>query len=301
MYRYLSVTIVAFCLLSGCTFAASKKELPDASFFATSLENTKDRLVRLSVASCRQKSCQVMVQYCRGKNLRNELPLPWPASSQDVLKVDSNRWYGAGDPLSRITYPTWAIGDSEHDAMVVSVQTVQLSQRVFGLLVHQTAGFEHIRRHHELFLTTRGVLKSVWKQTEAQGPTWSNVVIPPGAGELIYIEGFQTGDGSHADNVRVQYFVWQEENGRLVKSTQRKAPLFLIWVYPLHNVKAARNFILANTGCFGSDYMVLKKQNDASDEFIIGAITSDKDLANKHLEQLSQCIQGKQIEISQYK
>jgi hypothetical protein len=300
-FEFITAVLAALHFLSACTFASKAKEVPDTSFYSTSIEEKRDQTVQLTFAPCNKEGCKVMVQYFKDKKLQSEIPLHWPASSQTAYKINTNRWHGAGDPLSKPVCPSWALGDSEHDALVVSVQPVKLSPKVFGLLVHQMAGFEHVRRHHELFLVKDGTLNSVWEQTEAQGPSWSNVVAPSGTGELVYIEGFKPGDLNSADSVTVQYIVWQENKGLIKKSSQGKSPVYLVSIFPFNTVEAAHKFALDKSSCIGSDYMVVNKQNNRLSKFIIGFITTNKTSADKQLQDLSQCIQGKQLDILNFK
>lgn len=285
----------------GCAFATNTEVLPNTRFYRTSIDDKDDQSIQLAFAPCNEKGCKIIVQFIKGKKLQNELPLHWSASSQSAYEFNADRWYGAGDPLGKTAYPSWALGASEQNSMVVSVQTVKLLPKTSGLMVHQTAGFEHVRRHHEMFLIKDERLKSVWKQTENQGPGWSNVIAPSGAGEFIYIEGFQPGYEDSADNLTVSYFEWNGKEGRIKKKKYGKTPLFLVAVSPFENIKAAREFIYGNSECLASDYMVLENRNNVSSKFIIGAITADRGLADRQLQKLTRCVQGKRFEILDFK
>jgi len=300
----LIITFLLIIFVFACTSVSKSDSDGYLTLADYPIGNDNKLVVKLSVAPCQNKKCNIVVQLSKNGALSSELPLEWSASTQVNSESAVGRWYGAGDPLDESTsWRAWTIGESEYDYLVVVAQLVTLADNLSGLLVHQTTGFEHTLRHHDLFVVTNGKLIKAWSKTESPGPSWSTVLSPAGKSgpqELIFFEALKTGDMESTDSLDISFLSWDAKTKRIIQRSKGATPLFYISVYPFEGIKAARSFAEKHTACLGYDYILLKGDivsKALKAKYTLSAVTHLKPSAEQARNKLTKCFSDKMVEI----
>lgn len=307
------LSLIAFTLglfVCACALASKPVDNQGITVLANFSIPHNTQTLRLGISPCQNNVCKISLQLVKKGSIVNQLPLQWHTGSFAYTKADVGRWYGAGDPIDDETqYQSWTVGQSEHDFVVVTTQPVTLAADVQGILVHQTVGFEHTRRHHSLFIVQKDQLVRAWQQTEGPGPVWSTVLVADDKSpELIYFEFFFYGDSSATDSLTIQYLTWNGKTQKLQTCSTGQTTLYYVTLTPFNDIAAARVFQQQLT-CLGNDYLLLSNTDIRTEEkipskFSFTAVTHSEKLAQQFHNTLKTCLpadSGKTVKVYRYK
>lgn len=125
----------------------------------------------------------------------------------------------AGDPL-RPLHDTggWLLGDAGDASLVV--QRVRLSTDDVGLVVSSEAGFEHKKRRHYLLAIRDGQLRVLWSRIEAQGPSWTTVIVHARAAvdELLVVSEMYASEQEGPDHIDTARLVYDASTSNVLET-----------------------------------------------------------------------------------
>ena len=107
----------------------------------------------------------------------------------------------------------------EEDYVGTAVRAVALSAGMHGLLIDQRSGFEHLKRHHELFVHYDRHLQRAWSAAERGGPAWTSTAIAStrdGRQAVVLFEGFRAPLPDDADTLKISWLQWDDTRQALV-------------------------------------------------------------------------------------
>ena len=294
----------ACLLLVSCSNAGEEKFSTDPpignkNVIISSLISNSNHNYRLTFAECSNNECAVNLQNLIDDKVVSQISLPWPASNTTFYEYDVDRWYGMGDPLSQEYVKAWFLGDSENDSLAVGIQIIELDDDTKGLLVSQTAGFEHVKQNHQLIAEKNNKLDIIWEYTEPQGPYWSNVVVAKEEkGSFTLIEGFSNANSNVEDSLEVRRFSWDSSASKLVN--QENADTKVVVTGPFENAGAARSEIFNKPECYGANFNVLNGNVFGLSQFWIAAATTHTDYATYMKDSITDCNKTYTTKIADY-
>lgn len=249
----------------------------------------------LSVAPCVKKDCPVQVRLVEGKRVYSTLNLDWNAGPGGVSKSEVDKGFGVGDPLGELAeIPRWDIGSAE-EAVSVAARPVDLAPGLRGLLVHQRAGFEHLKRRHYLFVARGGRLVRAWTGSEGEGPTWSNVDVMASRGggqEIRFFKGFSYPSDEDADSLEITSYRWNSEKNSLDALSPAATPprVFAVVAGAYGSVAEARRAASDNMECL-EGFIVLRAEglSQYAGKIILAAVTSNEQDADRTLKKITGC------------
>jgi hypothetical protein len=213
-------TAIIFTLLLA-TLAAFHNRAETRSVSGASVNGTDGLRFVLTMGTCSKRyggavglptGCPMVIQLLSGRKVLDSVPLTFVASDAQLKKIDDANGLGTDAHLD-----AWTAGAQE-GAVTTAVQAVKLTPNRVGLLVHQVGGFEHTKRHHDLFVVNAGKLRKAWSQQDGQGPAFSSADVVAVDGEqreeILYIAEFFSG-APELDKPRAQHLVWNESAGKL--------------------------------------------------------------------------------------
>ncbi len=283
-----------------CTFTLAAKPGAQSNVMLATypLAQSPGLSLRLTIAPCKKKSCNVFVQLVQGEKVISQLPLKWDANTQDheQQQVGNDFGYGVGDPLDESTqWQSWILGQSEENSVSVIVQPITLADGIEGLAVNQTGGFEHIKRNHAVYIVTNSKLLLAWEYTEGAGPHWSKMISPVnvnGSRELIILSGFRSADNETADVLDIGYLSWNPKTGKVQKKSSGHTPLYYVVVYPFNDIPTAQTFKQSHSDCLGN-FSLLDKESNIKKFFskiTFVAVTHIKKLAEQVRDKVVTCL-----------
>ncbi len=265
---YLFVLLAAWCVAEDC---ASRQLEPGLVPAVTQVSAGPGGVTYgLAPGSCTEGRCAPVIQLLSSGKLVDFIPLDFAASEAALTREEGNSGLAELTPVE-----AWTAG-SEEGAVTTALQSVRLTPAGNGLLVHQTAGFEHIKRRHDLFVADGKKLKRVWSAAEGAGPAWSAAeVVPSGNGrtdEIIYLRGFRPG-GTEADTLTARRLVWDDTKQEL--AVQPLAILPAVTTGEYSSVKTARR--AAASSCL-NEYWVLpaNRFGGAASKFVLARVAARK-------------------------
>jgi hypothetical protein len=236
---------------------------------------------RLTVDTCRDGSCPLLITLVRKGAIAGAARLKWPSPSKDVRAVPIDNSWGAGDSIgAQPGLEGWTANiDNLGDGTVV--RPIALAADRAGVLITQRMGTEPIKRWHALFSTEAGSLKQLWAREEGAGPTWSSSAIVPfaqGAEQVLYFEGYAVGgesDDGRPDTLESTAIRWQDGKLEEMPASASEGVLML-WFGPYATVAAA-NEARSGTSCLFR-YWILDGRRYAGlpDGYILGAMGTDR-------------------------
>ena len=178
-------------------------------------------IYEVSRGPCRNEVCPFQVRLLEGQKVLGSRRLYWGGSPGKPEREKIDRLMGAGDPLQREWDITaWSTGVEEQNVAAVA-RAIELAPNLKGLLVHQRAGFDHLKRRHFFFVVLEKKLRLVWTASEGTGLTWSAVDAvgrDDGAGqEIIHFHSYSHLAGDDWDVVGVARYMWDAKRNRLEK------------------------------------------------------------------------------------
>jgi hypothetical protein len=265
---YLFVLLAALCVAEDC--APQQLEPEQAPAVMQVRANAGGVTYGLAPGPCVESRCAPVIQLLSSGKLLDSIALDFAASEAALTREQGNSGLAELTPVE-----AWTAG-SEEGAVTTALQSVRLTPARNGLLVHQAAGFEHIKRRHDLLVADGGKLKRVWSAAEGAGPAWSAAeVVPSGNGqtdEIIYLKGFRPG-GSEADTLTARRLVWDDTKQEL--AVQPLAILPAVSAGEFSNVKTARQ--AAANSCL-NEYWVLpaNRFGGAASKFVLALVAARK-------------------------
>jgi hypothetical protein len=188
----------------------------------------------LASGDCVDAHCSAVIQLLSGTKLLDSVPLDFAASDATLIRHDGETG------LFEESGAAWKAG-KEESAVITAIQPIKLTSNRTGLLVHQVAGFEHIKRRHDLYIITDTKLKRVWSAADGVGPAWSAAEVMPAdigqADSIIYLEGFRPG-GAEADTLIGRRLAWDEAKQELTERPLALLPAIRVGEFP--NAEVAR-------------------------------------------------------------
>ena len=261
---YLLVLLAALCLAQDC---ASQQQAPAP---VTQIAVSTDIAYGLAPGPCVEDRCAPVIQLLSGGKLLDSMVLDFAASDAALNRAEGDTGLAERPPIE-----AWTSG-SEEGAVTTALQPVRLTAARTGLLVHQVAGFEHLKRRHDLLIVDDGKLKRVWSAAEGVGPAWSAAeVVPSGKrpiDEIIYLQGFRPG-GAEADALTARRLVWDDTQQKLV--VRALATLPAVAAGQFSSAKAARQ--AAADSCL-AEYWVLpaSRFGGTSSKFVLALVAARK-------------------------
>lgn len=189
----------------------------------------------LSVAPCVRSACSLQVRLIEGKRVYGTESLDWTAIPAQPVKTEVDATMGVGDPLQKIWEGSaWQVGEENQNVTVVA-RIIALTPQLNGVLVYQSAGFEHVKRSHYLFVAIGRKLTRAWTGSEGDGPTWSTAQVsdplPDGSQGFIYFKGFlypaENGAEDQPDSLEVASYRWNARK-RVIESVPIQESSFTI-------------------------------------------------------------------------
>ena len=284
-----SATSVTTSAPASAPLPAANASRPAASSALTTLPasaSASESAPKLSFAlvagACVQASCAAALELVRGGQRLDSTPLEFAASSAKLEAQPAQTLFGGKTAL-----PIWTAGEGE-GAVSTAVQTVRLSVDRVGLLVHQSAGFEHVKVRRDLFIAEGDTLKKVWSKADGQGPVRSYAdVVPRDASssaaidEIVMIEGM-TAAPNEGDRIVATRLSWDENAKSLKASPVESLSVVVAETFPTAE-RARSKFADA---CY-SNYWVIREDGigGAKSRFALAVVASDALAATRAMNQ----------------
>ncbi len=210
----LGCTMLWAAAVPVCAFAegASSRQVLE-SFPVNAMPGPNGQpIYELSLAPCQNASCPFEVRLLSG---RGEAKLGRAkdgkaASVLDSIALDWPANEAPAQPAPGAAPRVWSTGEEEGN-VTVSARTIPLepgkADDAQALLITQTAGFDHPKRRHVLYVASSGLLKTAWFRSEPQGPYVSRVVVAM-RGAPVHLSLFFSSSDDVADKVSAQRLEW---------------------------------------------------------------------------------------------
>jgi len=263
---FLSALVVVgmMCLAAARSAGQNRKTTsPSGTVLARFPASSTSQLTyELSLGKCLKAACPIQVRLLEGKLVYGVATLDWRATPAQPVRAQADASLGAGDPLhAESGLAAWEVGNETRNVSVAA-QTISLTPQLKGLLVHQRAGFEHLKRRHYLFVAIGRKLARVWTGEEGEGPTWSTVALTEpqgdGAQQLIFFSGFRYPSDDEPDSLEVTTFRWNQ-NKKVMEAepaAERKSPVTALVVGVYDTAAKAREAYRQRPECL-KDFWVL--------------------------------------------
>lgn len=244
--------------------AASAKDVPSRQVLESfSVNGQPGAAVRqgyeLSLSPCNDAPCPFEVRLWSGAEVADAAwvagragvaVLGWRASAAPAHPLAALQSRAGPFLASNAAPRVWVTGEAE-STITVSASAVPLDPgKPFGaraLLVTQTAGFEHPKRRHALYVASHGTLKMAWSRSEPQGPYVSHVTVSPGHAPAHFAVFFSP-DGDAADKVSVHRLAWSAKRQEF--SEEPFAPAVQAVVAGSYRTVRAARAARAASACF---------------------------------------------------
>lgn len=248
----------------------------------------------LSIAPCSDKACSFQVRLLEGTEVLATADLDGAKASGPATKERVDESSGAGDPLQPDErQAAWSTGDEKQNVTTV-VRAVRLTSELNGLLVDRRAGFDELKRRHELFVAVEKKLVRAWSHAEGPGPTWSTVEIVDstrdGFQRILYFSGFHYPSDDQPDWLDVSVYEWSPTKNEIKLAPRGLFSVFAVIVGSYPAVSKARE-VQASSACLGA-FWVLKSEVFPKLEpgkFVLAAVSHKRDAATRESEAVKSC------------
>ena len=226
----------------------------DGSWLLASLPAGAGATYDVVLAACGAAACPVRVRLREGGRTRDSALVEWESVVEPPRADETEAGViGIGDPLAtgqRVV--TWTTG-SEEDAVSTLARTMPLGTSPAGVLMHQSGGFEQVKRMHYLFVARDGRLAVAWRARDREGPTSSHVdtMTSDGAASptlLVWRLGSEDGVVTTWELERLR---WSAGALRATRVDDAAAPVLLAVARTFPDADAATRFLAANPRCSG--------------------------------------------------
>jgi hypothetical protein len=274
------------CMASGTGTAAGSPNVLErfAAHPATA------RTYQLGIGGCREASCPIEVRLAAGNKVIDTAVLEWPASDARAKHAPVDWTHGVGDPsASPSGLRAWTMGEEEQ-AVSVAARSVRIAPDRSALLVTQLAGFDHLKRRHDLFLVDGDRLQRIWSYAEPPGPHWSSTTVRPSRGkaeEVVLATGFLSPTDEAPDRLEIQKLDWQAATKQV---DQNPAEAFLVTAGSFASIEQARQMRASNHGCL-AHYWVLGAASSAAEQgpVIVATLSSTRQAAHHEMRRAKAC------------
>jgi hypothetical protein len=216
---------------------------------------SSDRLItyEVSIAPCVGDECPVEISLVEQNAIVDRTRAEWAASTREPVTEDVERGWGAGDPVAAPPdLVAWATGEEEQ-YVSTAVRPVRLASNLTGVLIDQRSGFEHVKRHHALFVATGRRIERVWNIGEGAGPEWTSVAVVPVSNAhdaMVLFRGLRYPGSDRADSLSATIHSWDQAEDRLVERAV-DAEIHAAIIGDFASIGAARKAKSADTDCLG--------------------------------------------------
>lgn len=260
---------------------------------------------QLAFGACAGGQCPVQVRLVGKGGVIDEVSLDWGVTSAKAVELPLDGTLGVGDPLQRPAgLAGWTAGEDD-GSVVTFARTVRLSRDVNGLLVHQSAGFEHVKRRHYLFAVQGARIVRLWTGTEGNGPWWSTVAVTDvdkaSNQGIVHFSGFSYPKGNDYDRLDVTSLRGRGQ-GKTVAS-QPAQGIYAVVFGPFADPAAARRIRNKNWSCV-SGFSVLPSGRFGSlapGAAALAAMTTKRRHAEAALKRTQACLPGLTGRVSEAK
>jgi hypothetical protein len=246
----------------------------------------------LSIAPCRQRECPFQVRLLQGETVLSSVNMDWVKASGDATKEPVDESSGAGDPLRPDTNQTaWSTGAEKENVSTVA-RGVRLTPHLTGLLIDRRAGFDVLKRHHDLFVAVNQKLVLAWSDADGAGPSWSTVALSTtdkdGSQDILSFSGFRSLSDTDPDRLQLHIYHWNSRQNKLLETPTPVVIAVIAGSYD--NISKARA-VQNGSRCLDPFWVL---PTDAfstlkADKFVLAAITSRKELAAREADALRSC------------
>lgn len=251
-------------------------------------------IYELSVAPCGQKSCPFRVRLLPGKNRLSSVDLDWVKANGPATKEAIDESSGVGDPLQPDKGLTaWSTGDEKENVSTVA-RSVRLTSNLNGLLIDRRAGFDHLKRHHDLFVAVNNKLLHAWSDEEGPGPSWSTVALSPartdGSQDILYFKGFRSPSDTDPDRLLFFRYRWVSAQNKVVELETKSEVLAAVIAGTYDSVSKARQ-VQAGASCFDPAWVLRSEAFSTltSGNFVLAAVTTRKSFADTKAAEINSC------------
>lgn len=254
----------------------------------------------VGIGRCTESSCKFEVRLVQNEVVRDTLTLDWPGSSGQLTRGRADQALGAGDPLTpERDLDMWTTGE-ENSAVSVAARSIDLTPSVRGLVVYQSAGFEHVRRRYYLFVVLDSKLVRAWTGTEGEAPETSTLdITKAGEREQLTFWRFPPADGGPNRWSRETYR-WSDEHRRLERAAD-PSPVFAVAMPGFETVAQARKVASKFPDCLAS-YIVLDRRafmSRVAGRFVLAGLSSRRDQAVRTVASVTECTGGRPTAVLQ--
>lgn len=260
----------------------------------------------ISLAPCAQSTCPFQVRLIEGTRVYGTLNLDWRGVPAAPVRAAIDASSGAGDPLQkRWEGKAWETGD-ENRNVSLTARSIALTPQLNGVLIHQRAGFEHLKRRHYLFVAVGRKLVRAWTGTEGQGPTFSTVELSEprrdGSQDFVYFTGFQYPGDEEADTLEFAIYRWNARKNQIEKApaSESASPVVALIAGTYDTVAEARKAIGQHPDCL-KDFLVLGADSlpqTPKGQFAIAALTTKAPLADRAIASCAPALKMKTLKLS---
>lgn len=230
---------VLLVILGGCATPDAPPAQRGAPAVAIVPTDAAGMAFGLAPGTCVNGQCAPVIQLLSGDEVIDSAPLGFAASAAELRHEEDDPGFDTGAGIE-----AWTAGTGE-GAVTTAIQPVRLTRTRVGLLVHQAAGFEHVKRRHYLFVTDGQRLDEAWSAAEGVGPAWSAAYVvadPNGqSDQIVYFDGFRPG-AADPDTLAALRMVWDSAAGGLVDGPTKDLPAVIAGDFP--SAEAARDAAL---------------------------------------------------------
>lgn len=251
-----------------------------------------DKRYELSISPCRQKECPFQVRLLQGKTVLTSVNMDWVKASGIVTKETVDESSGSGDPLRPDTDRTaWSTGAEKENVSTVA-RGVRLTPDLNGLLIDRRAGFDVLKRHHDLFVAVNMKLVLAWSDADGPGPSWSTVALSAaskdGSQDMLSFRGFRSLSDSDPDRLNCYIYHWNSSQKKLVETQAPEVYAVIAGTY--ESVPKAR--AVRNAASCLDPFWILRSDAFStltSGKFVLAAVTGRKELAEKKADAVRAC------------
>lgn len=250
------------------------------------------RSLEFAIGTCAAAECPLEIRLVGAGGAIDVERLEWSVSTDAAQQGPVGPTAGVGDPLAR-EVTAWTTGEDERMATAAG-RAVRLSRDRTGMLIDLSAGFEHPKRRHELWIGESDSLRRVWLGTELQGPAWSTVSVtlaPDGTSDtMVYFDGYAAAQDGDPDVLRPVRLVWREDRG-MIEAVPAGSGVHAILVGSYQSVEQARDARDQAPDCLASYWVLPASELGVTDRgpVMLAALTASDSLANAELERVSLC------------
>jgi len=239
--------LLALMFLHGC--ASEGNGPPPIPTVTTVAAGADDLRYGLAPGTCREGRCPAVIQLLAGQKLLDSAELTFAALDATLKKAEGDSGLDTGTRLE-----AWTAG-REDWTVTTAVEGIKLTANRVGLLVHQVGGFEHLKRHYDLFVADAGKLRNVWSVQEGSGPVRSAAyVVTSESGlhqDIVYVEGFAP-EEDKADSLEARRVAWDEATHEAKIRPVAVLPAVIVGEFP-----SARAAHAAASGTCIAEYWVV--------------------------------------------